>query len=149
MPGEDVTIIGIENGENFQRIKEYGHLFAGLNPLFVCRYPQSRDLIRWLQVIPNNYVHFGDLDFEGIRIFLTEYRRHLGDRVRFYVPVETEALLQQYGNRELYINQRGAFGNEELDSELNSLIALFHKYRKVLEQEVFIDTWLQQKRTDY
>ena len=46
--------------------------------LFVCRYPQSNDLIKWLQSIPNRYLHFGDLDFAGINIYLNEFKKYLG-----------------------------------------------------------------------
>lgn len=138
LPAGDVTIVGVENGENFQRIRAYGHLFANINPLFVSRYPQSQDLIRWLKKIPNQYLHFGDLDFEGIRIFIQEYHCHLQDRSQFFIPPETERLLQRYGNRALYAKQATTFQNVTLDAALERLIAMFHKYGKVLEQEVFI-----------
>jgi hypothetical protein len=138
VPAPDVTIIGIENGENFQRIREYGTMFLPFNPLFVCRYPQSGDLIQWLKSIYNNYLHFGDLDFAGIKIYLHEFHCHFPDRARFFIPDETESLLQLYGNRELYQRQRESLNNVILDNELLQLTALFHKYGKVLEQEVFI-----------
>jgi len=37
--------------------------------LFVSRYPQtqSKDLLNWLQSIPNPYLHFGDFDLTGNR----------------------------------------------------------------------------------
>ena len=62
----DVTIVNIENMENFRFIRQQKALFASSlaekRLLFVSRYPQSSDLRTWLQTIPNQYVHFGDFD---------------------------------------------------------------------------------------
>ena len=65
IPNENATIIGIENAENFRWIAKQKYLFEDIEPLFVSRYPQSqsKDLVKWLQSIPNNYLHFGDFDF--------------------------------------------------------------------------------------
>ena len=65
MLSPDITIVGIENPENFRHIDKQKYLFSDIKPLFVSRYPQnqSKDLIKWLQSIPNNYLHFGDFDF--------------------------------------------------------------------------------------
>ena len=78
---EDVIVVGIENVENFRQVKRQKYLFeeclGGNKLLFVSRYPQSTDLREWLKSIPNRYVHFGDFDLAGIKIFHTEYERHL------------------------------------------------------------------------
>lgn len=66
---EDVVVVGIENGENFQHIRAQKYLFEGMKVLFVSRYPQSKDLCNWLKIIPNRYIHFGDIDLAGISIF--------------------------------------------------------------------------------
>ena len=69
----DVIIVGIENMENFRMIRHQRQFFEAVignyRLLFVSRYPQSTDLRRWLQAIPNRYVHFGDFDLAGINIF--------------------------------------------------------------------------------
>ena len=70
---EDVVVVGIENGENFQHIRAQKYLFEGMKVLFVSRYPQSKDLCNWLKIIPNRYIHFGDIDLAGISIFLNEF----------------------------------------------------------------------------
>lgn len=54
---EDVVVVGIENGENFQHIRAQKYLFKGMKVLFVSRYPQSKDLCDWLKMIPNRYIH--------------------------------------------------------------------------------------------
>jgi hypothetical protein len=75
---EDITVVGIENPENFRYIEQEKHLFEDIKPVFVSRYPQgqSKDLLKWLQTIPNSYVHFGDFDFSGIGIYMNEYKKH-------------------------------------------------------------------------
>lgn len=77
VPAKNITIVGIENPENFRFIEKQKHLFKEIQPLFVSRYPQnqSKDLIKWLQSIPNHYLHFGDFDFAGIGIYLNEFKK--------------------------------------------------------------------------
>lgn len=138
---EDITIVGIENPENFRHIEKQQYLFQDLKPLFVSRYPQnqSKDMMKWLESIPNNYLHFGDLDFAGIGIYLNEFKKHLGNRATFFVPDDADELLKRYGNRKLYDNQKSNFSIEEIEEmKLNQLITMIHKYKKGLEQEVFI-----------
>lgn len=62
---QDIVVVGIENMENFRRIRQQKKLFesvlGNMPLLFVSRYPQSTDLRNWLMGIPNRYVHFGVL----------------------------------------------------------------------------------------
>jgi hypothetical protein len=134
----DVTIVGVENAENFKYIYQQQPLFPNIRPLFVSRYPQSNDLLKWLMSIPNPYLHFGDFDFAGIRIYLNEYRQHLGDRASYFVPPSIQKLLDTYGNRDLYNKQLPLTDELLQDSDLLQLTALLHKYKKGLEQEVLI-----------
>jgi hypothetical protein len=137
----DITIVGIENYENFRYIEKQKYMFNYINPLFVSRYPQnqSKDLLKFLQSIPNNYLHFGDFDFAGIGIYLNEYKKYLGEKSEFFVPENIENMFVNYGNKELYNIQKINF-NAEIISEKNLkyLISLIHKYKKGLEQEIFI-----------
>lgn len=52
IPENDLTIVGVENAENFRWIENQKHLFADIKPLFISRYPQnqSKDLIKWLHL---------------------------------------------------------------------------------------------------
>jgi hypothetical protein len=139
LPASDVIIAGVENAENFCQIEKLRYLFPQLKLLFVCRYPQaqSRDLIKWLQAIPNAYLHLGDYDFAGINIYLQEYKKHLGDKASFFVPPNIERLLEKHGNKALYDQQH--LNNAVIEEAgLQQLVALIHKHKKGLEQEILL-----------
>lgn len=154
-PDSDIVIVGVENPENFRRLFEQEYLFTNIKPLFVSRYPQSNDLIKWLQSIPNPYLHFGDLDFEGIKIYNNEYKKHLTARARLFLPSGLEDLLMKYGNRTLYNRQYAERPDTSAaEPAVKLLMELLLKHGKVLEQEIFIisnasskeglNTWLSE-----
>lgn len=140
IPEPDCTIIGVENGENFRYLERQHGLFPAGKLLFVSRYPQSGDLIQWLQGIPNRYLHFGDFDFAGINIYLHEFKKQLGARAQFFVPDDIEALFCRYGNRSLYDRQlsRKPARGDLPEAALENLWDLICRQRKGLEQEVLI-----------
>jgi len=141
IPEQKVTIVGIENPENFRFIEKQKHLFKDIQPLFVSRYPQNqnKDLVKWLQSIPNNYLHFGDFDFAGIGIYLNEFKKHLDEKALFFLPNNMEELIKLNGNRKLYNEQKVNFKVKLIKEEnLLKLIKTIHKYRKGLEQEILI-----------
>lgn len=142
IPG-DVLVVGIENSENFRRIRQQRWLFDRMFPdrriLFVSRYPQneSHDLVKWLGGIPNEYVHFGDLDLAGIRIFLTEFHRYLGSRSSFLIPPDYETRISN-GSRERYDAQLPYTKRLTTDNpHLQQLIDCIHKYHRGYDQEGF------------
>lgn len=135
---ENVVVVGIENGENFQSVDAQQYLFEGMKVLFVSRYPQSKDLRSWLQNIPNRYIHFGDFDLAGVSIYLTEFYIHLGDRAEFFIPADINERLAG-GNRELYDRQYERYGKMKIsDERILPLVELIHKYRRGYEQEGYI-----------
>lgn len=137
-----ITIVGIENPSNFRHIDKQKYLFADIKPLFVSRYPQSqsKDLIKWLQSIPNNYLHFGDFDFAGIGIYLHEFKKHLSDRTTFFVPENIDKLIADFGNKKRYDEQKINFEVKSIrEAKLLQLINTIHKYRKGLDQEILIN----------
>ena len=131
----------MENPENFRYIDKQKYLFEEIKPLFVSRYPQSqsKDMIKWLLNIPNNYLHFGDFDFAGINIYLNEYKKYLGDKATYFIPENIERLMSQYGNIELFYSQtiNSTLSNSN-ENGLLSLIKLINKTHKGLEQEILI-----------
>ena len=138
----DITIVGIENPSNFRHIDKQKLLFTDIKPLFVSRYPQnqSKDLIKWLQSIPNSYLHFGDFDFAGIGIYLNEFKKHLADRTTFFVPDNIDHLIADFGNKKRYDEQKINFEVKSIREEnLLQLIDAIHKYRKGLDQEILIN----------
>lgn len=135
---ENVVVVGIENGENFQSVDAQQYLFEGMKVLFVSRYPQSKDLRSWLQNIPNRYIHFGDFDLAGVSIYLTEFYAHLGDRAEFFIPADINQRLEE-GNRALYDRQYERYGKMKIsDERIQPLVELIHKYRRGYEQEGYI-----------
>lgn len=145
----DAIVVGVENMENFrlperqtavwEQIREqYGD--GGVPPiLLVSRYPQSKDLVSWLQEIPNPYVHFGDFDLAGISIYLTEFYRHLGERSAFFIPEDIEDCLSN-GSRKRYDDQFPMYGKMDItDPRLEGLVQLLHRHQKGYDQEGFIE----------
>ena len=67
---EDITIVLVENSENFCMIENQIELFGEMKCFFVPYYPREhyKYFTEWLQKQPNNYVHYGDFDFAGIHI---------------------------------------------------------------------------------
>ena len=140
VPEENATIVGIENPENFRWVAKQKKLFRHLQPLFVSRYPQSNDLIKWLSNISNSYLHFGDFDFVGISIYLSEYKRYLGKKASFFVPDGIDEMIRNKGNRDLYNKQLHLKPDDALIKEqsIKDLLKSMYKYKKVLEQEYLI-----------
>ena len=140
---EDVVVVGIENMENFRMIRRQRALFeksVGTEPLlFVSRYPQSSDLRQWLQMIPNRYVHFGDFDLAGIRIFLVEFNVYLQNRSAFLIPDDIELRLQN-GSAERYQAQYQRFkGLHTSIPGLQRLIDTINTLHRCYDQEGYIE----------
>lgn len=139
IPGKEITIVGIENPEVFRNIHKCKHLFDQADLLFVCRYPQTKDLVKWLKMIPNKYIHFGDFDYAGINIYMNEYKKHLAQRASFLIPDNVKELLNERGNRENYLKQVLQHDPKDINEEgIIKLVVLIEKYKKGLEQEIFV-----------
>lgn len=144
----DVIVVGVENAENFRYISRQRVLFEScLHPaaglLFVCRYPQSGDLVKWLQSIPNRYIHFGDLDLAGVHIYLTEYYRLIGDRASLLIPDDYEARIRQ-GSSERYNSQYPKFKDMKIaDKRVMPLVDCIHAWHRGYDQEGYIEQVLE------
>lgn len=141
---EDAIVVGIENFENFRYIREQEFFFkkniSGSSPLlFVSRYPQIQhsDLIKWLKVIPNRYIHFGDLDLAGVKIYLTEYFPYLGQRSSFLIPLDYDDRIAA-GSTERYNMQLQFSELANVDPRLMPLISSIHRHHRGYDQEGFI-----------
>ena len=137
---KEVLVVGIENMENFRRIHEQRYLFPINRPiLFVSRYPQSTDLRNWLQNIPNEYLHFGDFDLAGMRIYEKEFFKYLGNRASFFIPKDIEYRIAN-GSSERYNAQYAKFKNYmPQDDKLLYLFKIINRYHRCYDQEGYID----------
>ena len=139
----NVTVVGIENSENFRYIERQRDFFNSQigsgDILFVSRYPQGGDLLRWLKSIPNRYIHFGDLDLAGVAIYQNEFYKHLGSQASFLVPNDyCERLMA--GSRERYDTQYVKYRDMKIvDSRLEPLVRYIHQAHRGYDQEGFID----------
>lgn len=139
----EVIIVGIENAENFRHIALQRHFFErNVSPtdplLFVSRYPQNGDLVRWLLSVTNRYVHFGDLDLAGVHIYLSEFYKYLGSRASFLIPDDYEARLS-HGSQERYNDQYIRFRNMNItDPRVRPLVDAIHRLHRGYDQEGFI-----------
>ena len=147
---KDVIVVGIENMENFRLVQRQQYLFeeslGGNKLLFVSRYPQSADLRSWLKIISNRYVHFGDFDLAGIKIFQTEFEKYLGERASFLIPSDIKTRLH-VGSSKRYDDQiNNASGISSDNPALQGLIDLIHRERKGYDQEGYIKSPTCQER---
>lgn len=140
----EVIVVGIENSENFRYVSAQRMFFekniSCKNPLlFVSRYPQNGDLTRWLKLIPNEYVHFGDLDLAGINIYQTEFFQYLTMKSHFLIPEDYEMRIMK-GSTSRYINQYEKFKNMKItDERVLPLFDCINKYRRGYDQEGYIN----------
>ena len=140
IPDAHCTIVGVENPENFRYVEKQKRLFQHVKPLFISRYPQEQhtDIIRWLRMITNPYLHFGDFDLAGINIYLNEFKRYIPEKSTFFIPPDIEYLLRTYGNYNRYNRQKLHVDPADIQEEgLKELIKMIHRQKKGLDQEIF------------
>lgn len=138
---KNITIVGVENSENFSKIHQQKYLFSDITPLFISRYPQnqSKDFIKWMLGIANPYLHFGDFDFAGINIYINEYQQKMGDRANFFIPDNINVLLKR-GSRERYDKQNLNIGTIQIkEQKLLNLIKLIQQEKRGIDQEILIN----------
>lgn len=140
---ENVVVVGVENMENFRYIRKQKYLFESIKApiIFASRYPQSKDLINWLQRISNKYVHFGDLDLAGVFIYQNEFFAKLQNRASFFIPPDAEIRIQN-GSVERYDNQLERFEKMEItDPRTEGVVKLIKYNHKGYDQEGFIESF--------
>lgn len=144
---EDVTVVMIENSENFLKIETQLPLFQGLKCFFVSFYPREQHsyFIEWLQKQPNNYVHYGDFDFAGIHIYQSQYKKYASGESRYLVPSGLLPLFRRYGKRALYNNQLSLQALIKADEPgISELLEIIKREHKGLEQEIFNDLFSEE-----
>ena len=139
---EQATVVVVENAEclyDLRWIPNVGLQSEDGPYIILCRFPISEESKLWLESIPNRILYFGDFDLAGIRIYQTEFKRRLGDKISFIVPKDLETRIQRSGNPGLYSKQvNEGFANLKSESgELKELISLIHRMQNTYEQEGF------------
>lgn len=134
---KNCLVVGIENPENFRlplQIEDRKQV------IFVSRYPQSqsKDLVKWLVSRQLEYLHFGDFDFAGIRIYLSEFKKHLGERASFYLPADLEKLFKNHSTPERYDRQIQLIPTTEqlVEPGLKRVVDLINLFKAGLDQEI-------------
>lgn len=134
---DTALVIGIENPECFLKFKQIEHLFPQKEIIVIMRY-LSNSPNRWLQTIPNKYLHFGDFDPAGVNIYIQEYRKWLPpQRCNYFIPENIEQLIRDYGLATLFDRQIHLLKNVDFQfyPEVKILLSIMKKYRKGMEQE--------------
>ncbi len=134
-------IVIVENFENFAYLESQVSLFGENPKLFVFRfYDKHQSISQWLGSIPNPILYFGDWDFGGIKIFVSEFYSKFPNRCRFFIPENLKKLLSENGNRERYLAQIPIIKSETFETipQMKELAILLDDYQKVLPQEVMI-----------
>ena len=76
----------------------------------------------------------------GIKVYLTEFYKYLGNRASFFVPDDIEIKLKN-GNATLYDRQYARFCHlVPEDVRLIPLVEMIHRYHRVYEQEGYISS---------
>lgn len=135
---KDATVVIVENPECFY---DHGWIpLVGLSQdsgpyIVLCRTPFCEQAKLWLESIPNRILYFGDFDLGGVRIYETEFKRRLGNRISFIVPDDIEERVRRRGNSDLYSKQVNEFKDSVKSEELDGLIRLLHHLQSGYEQE--------------
>lgn len=134
---QDITVVYVENFTPFRYISRYRHLLQqDTKYLFVSRYGTSSAINDWLKRIPNIFLHFGDFDLDGIRIYQKFYDELGEERASFLVPDDIESRIRTKGNPYLYYSQEKRNENYDVtDKRLSGLVELIRECHAGYEQE--------------
>lgn len=139
---EGATVIIVENAECLYDLRWIPNVGLKDNDrpfVVLCRFPVCEEAKRWLEGITNTILYFGDYDLAGIRIYETEFKRRLGNRISFIVPKDLERRIRKSGNSALYSKQTNAMSSTDSPSgELVKLLTLLHNLQSCYEQEGYI-----------
>ena len=133
---EDTIIVGIENYEVIWFAKKYAKFFSSDNILFVVR---NSYMLEWISELENEYIHFGDYDLAGIKIYQSEMvpRLKKSKKYSMFIPENIEYLIKKHGLPELYEKQKELKDMLVTDNNVYALQKMINKHKKGLEQEGF------------
>jgi DNA-binding transcriptional regulator/RsmH inhibitor MraZ len=131
---EDIVIIGVENYQVVWFAQKFQKFFENKKMLFVVINPF---MLEWIENLENEYVHFGDYDLAGINIYLNKIVPRLKKvkKHTMFIPENIEFLIKEYGNSELYEDQKQYTDLSTSDENINNLIKIIRENKKSIEQE--------------
>ena len=131
---KDTIIVGIENYQVTWFAKKYQQFFNSDNFLFVVINPY---MLKWIENLENEYIHFGDYDLAGINIYQNKVVPRLKKCKKYsiFIPDDIEILIHKYGTEKLYTDQI-RYKNLVINyDEINILKEIIKKQKKGIEQE--------------
>jgi hypothetical protein len=134
---ESEHLVAVENAEclwQFEKVKSYFPDLTGLDYAVVLRWHWGDAWRRWLNNWKGQLLYFPDYDPAGLRIFVTEVLPNRPD-ARLLIPRDFETILEDRGDRELYLKQEKYLPALSDRAELSHICRTLKKTRKGLEQE--------------
>ena len=131
---KDTIIVGVGNYQVVWFAKKYSKFFENKKVLFVV---VNTYMLKWIQTLGNEYIHFGDYDLAGINIYLNKILPRLkkAQKYSIFIPDDIEKLIDNNGSFKLFKNQVIYKNLISSDAKVNNLIRIIDKYKKGLEQE--------------
>jgi hypothetical protein len=137
---EAPNLIAVENAEclwHFERMVGFFPDLAQLQYALVLRWHWGEPWRSWLSNWKGQLFYIPDFDPAGLRIFLSEVRPKRPD-VRLLVPRSLESLMQERGNRTLFLKQERILNSLYDDPQVSPVVQLLRSTRKALEQEALL-----------
>lgn len=137
---ESATIIVVENAEclyDLRWIANVGLRRENGPYVVLCRFPICEEAKLWLVNLTNRILYFGDFDLAGIRIYETEFKKRLQEKISFIIPEDLEERIRRSGNPHLYAKQinEGFMSISSPSGETHNVLALLHRLQSTYEQE--------------
>ena len=136
---QDTIVVGVENYQVVWFAQKYTHLFEDKNVLFIVINPY---MLEWIEEIENEYIHFGDYDFDGVNIYLNKVvpRLKRAKKYSIFIPNDIEEYIKNSKNFELYKKQKRFKEFETSDLKIHKLLKILDKYKRCFEQEGLANT---------
>ena len=134
---ETACLIGVENVEclwKFEAARQHFPVLVGVAFTLILRWRWGAAWHQWLKQWKGEFLHFPDYDPSGLKIFVAEVLSHRSD-AHLLVPTDFEEILQNRGNRDLYLKQEKALPLESDHAQVVKLCGTLRRTRKALEQE--------------
>jgi len=137
---EAPCLVAVENAEcllHFERMTRFFPDLTQLQYSLILRWHWGEQWRNWLNAWRGQLLYIPDDDFAGLRIFHSEVRPQRPD-VRLLVPPRLETLVQERGNRKLFLKQELLLKSLDDDSQVLAIVQQLRSARKVLEQEALL-----------